>query len=201
MELFDAIKGRRSVRSFKDKKVEDEKIGKILEAFRWAPSAGNRQPWNVIVVSDYEIIENITSASFDQEWIATAPVVFVVCINENIVKLRYGNRGEVYALETIGCAIQNMMLTAYSLGLGSCFVGAFDEGEVKKILNCPEHIRPIAIVPIGYSDELPELPTRDEISQFTYTNKYGENYRVEWKGLSRYKRDAKRKLLKTLRKI
>jgi len=197
MELFDTIIGRRSIRNFWDKKVEDKKIGMILEACRWSPSAGNRQPWEVIVVDDYEIISKLADAAFDQDWIKTAPIVLAVCINKEIAESGFGDRGEFYALETIGASIQNMMLAAYSLGLGSCCVSAFDDDEIKEILNCPKIIKPAALIPIGYPKEDPEMPERDEINQFSYTNQYGKKLcGSEWKGLKRYSRDLKRKLSK-----
>jgi len=202
MDLFEAIKGRRSIRNYEDKPVEDEKIGIILEACRWSPSAGNRQPWEIIIVDDPDLIEKLSKAAFEQLWIATAPIVLVVCINEKIATANYGKRGEMYALETMGCAVQNMMLTAYSLGLGSCLVSAFDEDEVKEMTGCLEFIRPVALLPIGYPAEKPEIPYRDEITQFTYLNKFGEKkYEPSWEGLSDYKKRMKKKIVKTLEKI
>ena len=202
MELFDAIRGRRSIRAFLDKPVEDEKIGWILEACRWAPSAGNRQPWEIIIVKDHDVIESLSRAAYDQDWISMAPVVLVVCINERIARSKYGERGQMYALESIGCAVQNMMLVAHSLGLGSCFVGAFEEDEIKKILGCPGHINPVALLPIGYPAEKPETPERVEVPQFTYIDKYGKSVdSPEWKGLLEYGKRIKRKVLRTLKKI
>lgn len=200
MELFEAIVGRRSIRSFKDKEVEDEKVGKILEACRWSPSAGNRQPWEIIVVQDHELKEKIAKAAFDQIWIADAPLVFAVCINKKIARSTYAKRGEMYAFETIGMAIQNMMLVAYSLGLGSCCVGAFEEESIGDILNCPDLVKPVALLPVGYPDEKPTPPPKDEVSSFTYLNQYGTGkYKPEWKGVSRYRRDLRRKISKALR--
>ncbi|MCD6477496.1 MAG: nitroreductase family protein [Candidatus Aenigmarchaeota archaeon] len=201
MDVFEAIKGRRSIRNYKDKPVEDEKIGMILEACRWAPSAGNRQPWEVVVVNDPDEIESLAKASYEQTWISMAPVVFAICINEKIALANYGKRGEMYALETIGCATQNMMLAAYSLGLGSCCVTAFEEDRVREILGCPEFIRPAAILPVGYPDENPPPPYRDEIGKFTYLNKYGKEAEPTWSGLVKYGGRIKKKILKTLEKI
>jgi len=199
MELFDAIVGRRSIRNFKDREVENKKIGLILESCRWSPSAGNRQPWEIVIVDDVEIIKKITCAAFNQSWIETAPVVLAVCLNKKIAKSSFGDRGELYALQTIGASIQSMMLTAYSLGLGSCCVSAFDEEEMAEILNCPDVVRPVALIPIGYPKEDPKPPRRDDINQFSYTNQYGEKLcGPEWKGLARYSRDLKRKLSKHL---
>jgi len=202
MDLFEAIKGRRSIRNYEDRPVEDDKIGTILEACKWSPSAANRQPWEIIIVDDPELIEKLAKAALEQFWIATAPIVFVVCVNEKIAKAHYGNRGEMYALETIGCAVQNMMLAAHSLGLGSCMVSAFDEDEVKEITECLEFIRPVALLPIGYPAEKPEIPYRDDVPQFTYLNKFGEKkYEPSWDGLDKYKEKMKRKLVKTLKRI
>lgn len=176
MDIFDAITGRRSIRKYKDKKVNQEKIGMLLEAFRWAPSAGNKQPWEVIIVDNPEKIERLASAALDQMWMKTAPLVMAICLNERMAKGTYGQRSHQYAIQTIGMAIENMMLAAHSLELGSCCVTAFEEQEVKKILGCLEFVKPVSLITVGYPMEEPPVPHREDISHFTYYNSYREQY-------------------------
>lgn len=182
MEVYEAIRKRRSVRNFKDKQISDEVIGRLLDAFRWAPSAGNRQPWEVIVVDKEEKKSEIAKGAYSQNFIQKASHIFVICVNEKIGKSKYGERGiQLYALESVGAAIENLMLTATSLGLGSCWVGAFKEEEVKKIMDCPEEVRPVAIVPLGYPSKEPSPPFRYEINEFSHLNNHGGKALPRWK--------------------
>ncbi len=200
MDIFEAIQGRRSVRKYENRPVEQEKVGMLLEACRWSPSAGNRQPWEIVIVDNPEIIEKLACASLDQMWMKTAPLILAMCLNENIAKGTYGERGELYALQTMGMAAENIMLAAHSLGLGSCCVGAFEEGEVRKILKCLDIIRPVALITVGYPREEPRVPDRDNISQFTYCNHYGKQHAPDWPGAQKIGRKIRKKLLESLEK-
>jgi nitroreductase len=200
MDVFEAIEERRSIRNYEDRPVEEGKIGTLLETCRWSPSAGNRQPWEVIVVDDPETIERLAHASLDQMWMKTAPLILAMCINRNIAKGTYAERGELYALETIGMAIQNVMLAAHSMGLGSCCVGAFEEKEVSSILRCLDIIRPVALITVGYSREHPPKPTRDDICHFSYHNYYGNQTKPKWPGVSKVGKRLKKKLIESLEK-
>jgi nitroreductase len=174
MDVFEAIKGRRSVRSFKSEQISDEVIERILEAAQWAPSAGDLQARDFIVVKDGVIKEALCHAAWDQEFIVEAPVDIVVCANEKRASLRYGARGrELYCILDAAAAVQNLMLGAYALGLGTCWVGAFDDDEVKRVLNLPEWERPIAIIPIGYPDERPKPTPRLPLDRVMHKEKYG----------------------------
>lgn len=173
MELFEAIKNRRSIRAFKDKPVPEEKLMKILDAARWAPSAGNLQAWEFIVVKDQKLKEQVATAALSQWFIAEAPVAVVVCANQNRSARRYGERGrELYSIQDAALATQNMILAAHAEGLSSCIVGAFYEEEVRRVLKIPEGVRPIAIIPIGYPGERPEAPERYELSKVVHRNGY-----------------------------
>lgn len=166
MELSTIIKSRRSIRSFKrDKEISKDVINKILEAAIWAPTAGNVQPWRFFVITNQDIKEQLVSAALDQEFIRDASVVIVVCTNKTEANLSYGKRGvELYSIQDTAAAIQNMLLTVHSLGLGSCWVGAFSEEMAAKILNLPQEIRPVAILPIGYQAESPSAPKRKSLN-------------------------------------
>lgn len=197
MDLLEAIKNRRSIRKFEDKDVEREKIGILLNACKWSPSAGNRQPWEVIVVRNEGKKEELADAALNQKWITRAPVILVMCINKSLAKATYGQRGvELYGIQSTAAAVQNILLTAHSLGLGGCWVGAFDEEDVSFALECPEKIRPVAIIPIGHPKEKSSPTSRHEISDFVHVDKYGKKSKKEWKGIKTYLENMKGKLKK-----
>jgi len=161
MEVFEAIKGRRSVRAYTDEEVPDEAIEKILDAARWAPSAGNLQSWEFVVVRDPEAKRRLAEAAWGQRFIARAPVVIVVCANQKRSARGYGERGaSLYCIQDAAAATQNMLLAAYALGLGTCWVGAFDERRVAEVINAPSGVRPVAIIPVGRPAERPRPPSR-----------------------------------------
>jgi len=169
VEVLEAIKGRRSIRAFKSQAVPEETINKLIEAACWAPSAGNIQPWEFIIVQNNEIKRRLVEAALGQEFIAEAPVVIVVCANEERSARGYGLRGKtLYCIQDTAAAIQNIHLAAYSLGLGTCWIGAFREEEARKALKLPNGIRPVAIIPVGYPDEAPQPPRRRPIQQVVH---------------------------------
>jgi len=169
MDVLEAVKGRRSIRAFKNRDVPAEIVEKLIEAARWAPSAGNIQPWEFIIVRKPKIKRRLAEAALDQVFIEEAPVVIVVCANEVRSSQGYGVRGEtLYCIQDTAAATQNIHLTAYSLGLGTCWVGAFREEETREILKIPYGIRTVAIIPVGYSAEAPTPRMRKSISQIVH---------------------------------
>jgi len=118
LDVFEAIKGRRSVRAFTNEPVSHEEVMKLIEAARCAPSAGNIQPWEIIIVRDAEMKHGLSAAALDQTFIEEAPVVIVICANQMESSLGYGSRGvNLYCLQDTAAATQNMLLAAYALGL------------------------------------------------------------------------------------
>lgn len=166
MEFFEVVKNRHSVRAFLDKPVEEEKIKKILETINSAPSAGNLQAYRVILVKDKNLKLALTNTStLGQTFISQAPVVLVFLADPGQSASRYVERGQsLYCLQdaTIACAYAQ--LAATELGLGSCWVGAFDEQGVKDVLNIQKNLKPVAILPIGYPAEKPKPKQRKNIS-------------------------------------
>jgi nitroreductase len=157
LEVFEAIKSRRSVRAFTEERVSDEDLLKLLGAARMAPSAGNIQPWSFVVVKASQIKKRLAEAALNQHFIEEAPVVIVACADEERSKQGYGSRGEqLYCIQDTAAAVQNMLLAAVALGLGACWVGAFHENEVRDALNIPAGLRPVAIIPVGWPDEQPQ---------------------------------------------
>jgi nitroreductase len=169
MDVLEAIKGRRSIRAFKSKDVPERIVENLIEAAILAPSAGSIQPWDFIIVRKSQTKRRLAEAALDQTFIEEAPVAIVVCANENGSSQRYGARGKtLYCIQDTAAAIQNIHLAAYSLGLGTCWVGAFKEEEVKEILKTPEGIRPVAIIPVGYPDESPAPRIRKPINRVVH---------------------------------
>lgn len=160
MDVLDALKGRRSIRRFKNTPLPASLLPILEESLLDAPSAGNLQSRRFLFVFRDETRREIARASYHQDFIQQAPLAVVCCVDLKTAS-RYGERGRsLYCLQDVAASIENLMLVAYSLGLGTVWVGAFDEKEVSKILNLPESIRPVAIVPIGYPDENPTSPGR-----------------------------------------
>ena len=176
-KILDLITKRRSVRKYADKAVEKEKIVDLLEAARWAPSAGNKQPLEIIVVDDNEIKNLFVEAALNQKFIAEAPFVFVICANLERTTSRYGERGSsLYCLQDTAASIQNILLLAKAHGLSTCWIGAFDEQKVKEVCSIPDFARPIALIPIAYPASLEEkqAPPRRELKEMIFGNVYGK---------------------------
>ncbi|MEP9412320.1 MAG: nitroreductase family protein [Candidatus Brocadia sp.] len=160
MEILKAVKERRSIRDFQKKDISGEIIDKLIDALIWAPSAGNLQARKFFFIKDAKLKKEIVSAALGQSFIAEAPLVIVGCADSRISD-RYGDRGVyLYSIQDVAASIMGMMLVAHENGLGSVWVGAFDEEEVFNLLNLPENLRPIAIVPVGYPLRTPSPPPR-----------------------------------------
>lgn len=173
MDLLEAIENRRSVRAFTHEDVSEEEIEKLIDAARRAPSAGNIQPWEFIVVRKPETKHRLSIAALDQTFIEKAPVVIVVCANQTRSSRGYGARGfHLYCLQDTAAAIQNILLTACTLKLATCWVGAFKEEEARKTLNLPEGIRPISIIPVGHPAEKPMARSRRPLSEIVHYETY-----------------------------
>jgi nitroreductase len=169
VDVFEAIKRRRSIRAFKTRNVSNEIVEKLLDAARFAPSAGNIQPWEFVVIRKAEMKKKLSEAAFGQSLIEEASVVIVICANEVSSARGYGLRGKsLYCIQDTAAATQNILLAAYSLGLGTCWIGAFKEQEVAKILKAPEGVRPTAIILVGYPDETPSPRNMRSVNQIVH---------------------------------
>lgn len=165
-EVLKAVKERRSIRAFLKKDISENLIKKIIEALIWAPSAGNLQARKFYFIKNKEIKIKLAHAALSQMFIAEAPFVIVGCVDKEKIYPRYGERGvNLYAIQDVACSITNAMLVAHENGLGTVWVGAFREEEVSKILNLSKHLRPVAIVPVGYPDYIPSAPPRVSIHE------------------------------------
>ena len=169
MDVSAAIMGRRSVRSYQGREVERDKIDKILEAGRRSPSANNRQEWKFIVVKDAETRKRLMGAAMNQAFIGQAPVVLAACATESEKVMLCGH--PTYAVD-VSIAFAYMLLQAYELGLGTCWIGAFKEDEVKSILGVPKGVRVVALSPLGYPAAEPAARPRKGLAEISCYEAY-----------------------------
>jgi len=160
MDILTAIKKRRSIRDFQKKEIPDNIIDKLIDALIWAPSAGNLQARKFYFVKDDGLKKKIAFAALKQHFLAEAPLIVVGCTDSRI-SYRYGERGvSLYSIQDVSCSLMGMMLVAHENGLGSVWVGAFDEDAVSEILKLQKFFRPVAIVAVGYPSKVPSPPPR-----------------------------------------
>ncbi len=205
MELLESIRTRRSIRKYQGKPVEWDKIANILDAGRLAPSAGNLQNWRFIVVQDDNGRKKIAEACLKQTWIESAPTIIAVVAEPEKARRFYGARGErLYTIQNCAAAAENMLLAAHDLGLGACWIGAFDELMVSRVLGLPEHVKVNAVITIGYPAEKPEQPPKYRIEHILWFETWANRRRVPkygWYSLEVAKQVQKgKKALEKLRK-
>jgi nitroreductase len=169
MDVFAAINQRCSVRAYKATDIDEDKLKKVLEAARLSPSASNRQDWKFIVVRNKETRKKLARAAFGQSFIGEAPVVIVACGTDSKAMLACGQPMHTVDV-SIACAY--MILQAYELGLGTCWIGAFKEDETKKILSIPDDVRVVAMTPLGYPNQSPSPKSRKSLDQIVCYEKY-----------------------------
>jgi nitroreductase len=161
MDFFDTVSSRRSIRAYTDEPVSGGDLRKILDAAHAAPSAGNMQPRDIVVVTDSDTRMQLSEAAYGQEFVARAPVVLVFCAVPSLTKERYGSRGEnLYCQQDVAAAVENAALAACALGLGSCWVGAFDPTGVSGVLGIPDGVEPQAMLPVGHPAKSPRPTPR-----------------------------------------
>jgi len=173
MEFLDVIKNRRSIRKYKPDPVPDEDIEYVLNVARLAPSWKNQQCWRYVVVKDKEKIEKIASARpKSQNWLREAPIMIVACADPD----ESGHReGKEYYLVDIGISFEHLLLAARDRGLGTCWIGGFDEKTVKDAIEAPENIRIVAYTPLGYpTEEKGEITDRKPHGETIFYEKYGQ---------------------------
>jgi nitroreductase len=166
MDYFELIQARRSIRAYQPRPVEEDKLTRILEAARHAPSAGNLQAYMILVVRNPAIRAALAKAALGQDFLAHAPVVLAFFADQQRAATKYHKRGaELYALQdaTIACAYAQ--LAAAQLGLGSVWVGAFDDDAVKRVLRTQADWRPVALLPMGYPAETPAPTSRRPLNE------------------------------------
>lgn len=168
-DILEIIKSRRSIRNYKKEKIKDEDILKILEAGRWAPSASNNQPWRFIVVKDQELIKKIGDACkilTINSFVETSPLIVII----------YSEKKHKWVDLDCGMCAQNMMLEAHTLGIGSCFIGAYRENKIKKIVNLTDEFNVIGLITFGYIESGKNFSERlnlEDLIMYDYYKKEG----------------------------
>jgi nitroreductase len=149
-DFFSFLVERSSVRQYLAEDVPEPVVRYLLECASTGPSAGNLESWDVVVVRDPGLKEELCHAALSQEHVREAPLLLVVCANYIRSMSRYGERGILYALEDATIATTYLMLASLAAGLSSCWVGAFDDDQVRTVLDLPYHVRPVSILTLGY---------------------------------------------------
>lgn len=180
MDVLEAIKGRRSVRSYKKDPVPSELVEKVLDAARWAPTGGNIQPWRFIVVKDRVLLDLLKKVS--PGYLGDAPLAIVICSDRDYAYRVGGQLAKDYLTITdCSMAAANITLAAYALGLGTCVVKSFSHTAVKELLNIPSGVEPELIVVVGYPSNNPKPPAREPLEKVAFIDRYGERFQ-KWEG-------------------
>ncbi len=178
-DLMDVIRERRSIRNYEPKEIPRDTLQTILEAVQWTPSWANTQCWEVIVITDPAVKEQLQEAvpksNPAHKSITAAPVILALCARKgtsgyykDIVTTQFGD----WFMFDLGLAAQSISLVAHSLGLGSLIVGLYDHDRAKAVLSVPEGIEQVALITIGYASKVPSPPKRRDISEFTHENRF-----------------------------
>jgi nitroreductase len=190
VEVLEAISTRRSIRYYKPDPVDDKAIETVLEAARWAPSWGNTQCWRFVVVRDSGIRTELAATLFKRKRedaladnpalksFLQAPVIIVLCAEKGKSGIRSDgssetDKGDWFMFDT-ALAMENLVLAAHALGLGTVIVGAFDAQKVAEILEITEGFCAVAMTPLGFPDREGKAPPRKELSDIVFHDKYGQ---------------------------
>jgi nitroreductase len=181
MDFLDIVKGRRSIRRYLEREVPAELLEQVLEAVRWAPSGGNLQPWEVVVVTDPDtkrrIQETLGEGNPARRAVVEAPLLLVLCGKVKIpeayrreASTKFGNN---WFLCHLGIAAQNLCLAAHGLGLGTVMVGSFDHDQAARILQVPPGYEAVLLIPLGYPAKVSEAPARRTVQEFRHDGSFG----------------------------
>ncbi|MFW6111271.1 MAG: nitroreductase family protein [Thermoproteota archaeon] len=173
MSVLEIIRKRGSIRSYQSKSIPEEVMEKVLEAGRLAQSAGNRQPWEFIVVEGEELKKELAKACNNQAFVGEAASVLVCVVDPE-------NCGHVGAMDSFlvdaAIAVENMALVSWENGVGSCWIGAYDEKRIKKLLNIPRELKVASILTLGYPAEEPSFKERKKLDQIVHHEKYKTDF-------------------------
>ena len=172
MNVYEAMK-RRSIRNYSEREVEDKKLEKILEAGRVAPSGKNAQGWKFIVTQKQKIKDKLVDDCKGQKFIAEGDYIITVCVNEEEVYQKHGSYMTSFPMDG-AIALQQMILAATAEGLGTCWIGAFKEKEVKETLNIPESYRVVGLTPLGYPAEKGRDRGRKPLEEIVFQEKWSK---------------------------
>lgn len=166
VSLVDVVISRRSIRRYEQKEIPKDVLDKILDAGRQAPSAANKQPWHFIVVTDPEIKKELSKGMFNR-FIKDTSVTIVGCAHKDLIAGKW-------SIISTTIALQNMVIAAWAMGIGSCWIGDFNEENVKKLLNIPKSWNIVALISLGYPAEKPQPRKKKSIEEIVSFNKFEE---------------------------
>lgn len=164
MKVLEVIQKRRSVRKYKEDPIPEKDLMRVLEAARLAPSGKNFQPWKFIIVKDKALKEKLAQASAGQFFMAEAPIIIVGCGFPDNCYAHMGRYMKSWSVD-VTIALEHLILQAQEEGFGTCWIGSFEEEEVKAILNIPENVKVLALTPLGYPDEIPRFRGRKSLDE------------------------------------
>ena len=171
MKVLEVIQKRRSVRKYKEDPIPEKALMRVLEAARLAPSGKNFQPWKFIIVKDKALKEKLAQASAGQFFMAEAPIIIVGCGFPDNCYTHMGRYMKSWSVD-VTIALEHLILQAQEEGLGTCWIGSFEEEEVKAILNIPENVKVLALTPLGYPDEIPRFRGRKSLDEIISNDRY-----------------------------
>jgi len=170
MDVHEAIRTRKSVRAWREAPIEEDKLQRVLEAARLAPSARNLQEWRFVVVSDPDLRRRVGIDAAGQEFVAQAPVVIACCAESDGRLMRCGQ--QAYPID-VAIAIDHLTLAAAAEGLGTCWIGSFDEGRVRELLGIPPAVRVVQLLALGYPlDPSPVEKHRLSLSEIVHRERW-----------------------------
>ena len=172
MDIMQCIKTRRTIRKFKDEFVPWDKLVVVVEAARYAPSAGNLQNWKIVLIKEDAIKAKIARACVEQHWIAQAAFLLIVVGEPKSAERFFGSRSTFYTIATCGAVVQNMLLAAHNEGLGAAWIGAFDEEMIRDVINHAEYNHVQAVIALGIPDENPQAPLRNRLETMLYFERW-----------------------------
>jgi nitroreductase len=170
MDVRKAVQSRRSIRAYDSRQVEEDKLLRVLESGRLSPSAGNRQERRFVIIRDAKTRKLLSEAARNQKFVAEAPVVIAACSVETEYVMACGQ--PAYPIDT-AIAVDHITLAAVEEGLGTCWIGAFDEKKVKEILDIPESVRVVALLTLGYPSAIPRPTPRKNLDEIVMREKWG----------------------------
>jgi len=170
--LIAVMQSRRSIRRYTRETISDALLDRLFKAAQLAPSAGNLQARDFIIVRDPNMKHELAESAYGQFFISMAPVVLVGCANIARSRIVYGQRGELYAVQDVTIAACYVQLAAETMGAATCWIGAFDEKRIARALGTPMDVLPVLMLAIGYPDESPEAATRMDFSEFTHNEQW-----------------------------
>jgi nitroreductase len=172
MDALECINTRRSIRKYKSKKIPENIVKKIISAGMNAPSCYNSQPWVFIIIKNKEAMQSLVDAKGGSQFITNAPLIIACCYDESKTPDKYHN------IENVSLAAENILLAAHALGLGTCYIGAFDpenagvERAISKALKLPKNIHVVSLISLGYPDEAPKTKKMRKLSEVMRNENY-----------------------------